>query len=165
MSKKKWIYKEMIVAEHPATRPNGRVYEHRIVAEAMLKRSLRRREVVHHIDNDPTNNEPSNLMVFASNADHIRFHHGGRAIKQDDGAYKVERVVRTHPCARCNRPCSLRLRYCSPECYYIASRRAVRPSKSELSKMVKTMSMLAIGHQFGVSDNAVRKWLRAYGLK
>lgn len=32
--------------------------------------------VVHHKDGDEANNEYSNLAVYASNADHIRVHHG-----------------------------------------------------------------------------------------
>lgn len=35
-------------------------------------------EVVHHEDSDTTNNEPSNLMVFANHGDHMRWHRGDR---------------------------------------------------------------------------------------
>lgn len=31
--------------------------------------------VVHHIDRNQFNNHPSNLLVFANNGDHIRYHH------------------------------------------------------------------------------------------
>jgi len=34
-------------------------------------------QVVHHKDNDERNNDPANLMVFASQADHTRWHRGG----------------------------------------------------------------------------------------
>ena len=34
-------------------------------------------QVVHHVDGDPFNNALSNLMVFANQGDHIRFHHFG----------------------------------------------------------------------------------------
>ena len=37
----------------------------------MLGRPLLRTEVVHHKDDDPANNDPSNLQVFASNTDHL----------------------------------------------------------------------------------------------
>ena len=44
---------------------NGRyIAEHRIVAATIMKRGLRKGEVVHHIDIDNTNNNPSNLRVF-----------------------------------------------------------------------------------------------------
>jgi endogenous inhibitor of DNA gyrase (YacG/DUF329 family) len=49
---------------------NGR-HAHRAVAEMMLGRPLRPGEVVHHIDE---NNDPSNLMVFPSQAEHAAWH-------------------------------------------------------------------------------------------
>jgi len=39
-----------------------------------------------------------------------------------------------------------------------------RPSKEELAEMIDTMSWLAIGKKYGVSDNAIRKWARSYGI-
>ena len=35
-----------------------------------------------------------------------------------------------------------------------------RPSKEKILEMKKTMSMCAIGRKYGVSDNAVRKWIK-----
>lgn len=47
---------------------------HRIVAELKLGRPLNPGEVVHHIDNNKRNNSPDNLMVFASQAEHAKWH-------------------------------------------------------------------------------------------
>ena len=49
-------------------------HEHRTVAEDMLGRKLRPREVVHHIDGNKRNNSPDNLMVFSSQSEHAKFH-------------------------------------------------------------------------------------------
>lgn len=49
-------------------------HEHRIIAELMMGRPLRKGEVVHHIDGDKLNNRSDNLMVFASQAEHARHH-------------------------------------------------------------------------------------------
>lgn len=69
---------------------NGKTYtkvygrhEHRIVAEQMLGRPLLPGEVVHHIDRDKRNNDPSNLMVFPSQAAHAKWH------KEHDGGDAV----------------------------------------------------------------------------
>lgn len=47
---------------------------HRFVAEKILGRKLEGGEVVHHIDQDKRNNSPENLMVFKSQAEHIKWH-------------------------------------------------------------------------------------------
>ena len=39
-----------------------------------------------------------------------------------------------------------------------------KPTKDELIKMVNDMSWVAIGRKYGVSDNAIRRWARKYGL-
>jgi Zn finger protein HypA/HybF involved in hydrogenase expression len=38
------------------------------------------------------------------------------------------------------------------------------PSPEQLAEEIKNMSWCAIGRKYGVSDNAVRKWARKYGL-
>lgn len=53
-------------------------HTHRIVAEQILGRPLLPGEVVHHIDGDKRNNEPSNLMVFTSQPEHAKWHNEHR---------------------------------------------------------------------------------------
>lgn len=48
-------------------------HEHRIIAEQMLGRPLMRNEIVHHIDGDKHNNDPSNLHVMTQ-SEHVREH-------------------------------------------------------------------------------------------
>lgn len=49
-------------------------HEHKVVAEQILGRALLPGEVVHHIDGDKHNNDPKNLMIFSSQAEHARWH-------------------------------------------------------------------------------------------
>lgn len=58
-----------------------------------------------------------------------------------------------------------RQEHCCQECAKVATRRCKRPSKQELEKLLKRESWCAIGRKYGVSDNAIRKWARQYGLK
>ncbi len=45
------------------------------------------------------------------------------------------------------------------------TRKVVRPNKTELKQMVGSMAWTAIGRKYGVSDNAVRKWAKAYEIE
>lgn len=49
-------------------------HQHRVVAERLLQRALTPGEVVHHEDRNRKNNDPGNLIVFKSQADHV-YHH------------------------------------------------------------------------------------------
>lgn len=55
------------------TKTYGR-HTHRIVAEEKLGRPLKKGEIVHHIDEDKRNNDPDNIIVFSSQAEHARHH-------------------------------------------------------------------------------------------
>lgn len=56
-------------------RENGKYYyEHRLIAEKkILKRKLKKNEVVHHIDGNRENNSVKNLVVMIKN-EHDRLH-------------------------------------------------------------------------------------------
>ncbi|MBE9086661.1 hypothetical protein IQ278_31970 [Tolypothrix sp. LEGE 11397] len=44
------------------------------------------------------------------------------------------------------------------------SRKVERPSKEDLEKMIWETSVLEVSHKFGVSDVAVAKWCKKYGI-
>lgn len=50
------------------------------------------------------------------------------------------------------------------DCGQVSRRKIIRPSKVELERMVLELPMTKIAKQFGVSDNAVRKWCKSYGM-
>ncbi len=54
--------------------------------------------------------------------------------------------------------------YCSSNCAAVSKRKVQRPKISELKVLLEQKSYCAIARDYGVSDNAVRKWAKTYGL-
>ena len=76
----------------------GQRYEHRVIMERLLGRSLQRSEHVHHKDGDGLNNKPENLVLL-SNSEHQKEHAKallGRWAKKHDHCLKCESVQRKH---------------------------------------------------------------------
>lgn len=48
-------------------------HEHRVVAEEMIGRPLMPNEIVHHLDGNKQNNNPSNLRVMTQ-SEHVKLH-------------------------------------------------------------------------------------------
>lgn len=65
-------YRLVYSPEHPFRTQHNRVREHRLVMEKKLGRYLLPKEVVHHLDGNPQNNTVENLVLFSSNADHLK---------------------------------------------------------------------------------------------
>ncbi len=54
----------------------GSIHEHRIIAESVLKRKLKKNEIVHHIDENARNNSIDNLAVLPNQKIHAKIHFG-----------------------------------------------------------------------------------------
>ena len=50
------------------------VLEHRLIMEKHIGRKLKKNEVIHHIDGNPSNNNVSNLKLFSSHSEHMKLH-------------------------------------------------------------------------------------------
>jgi hypothetical protein len=55
-------------------------------------------------------------------------------------------------------------KYCSTKCSHVSQRRVEWPSREQLGLELTQLTWTAIGRKYGVSDNAVRKWAKSYGL-
>ena len=57
--------------------------EHRVLAERLIKRRLRKGEGVHHKDGNKTNNNPHNLYIFPTATAHTEYHRYGYGLFSD----------------------------------------------------------------------------------
>lgn len=156
---------------------SGKTYEYIAVAAKKLGRDIKAEEVVHHIDCDKTNNAPDNLIVLCSTRVHTILHRNGcnlELLKQlDDGSYDINHDIydpivyaREHRvCSICGNPihkdthgtrCKL--------CANMMSRKVDRPSKEELKEFVWSEPTAALSKRLGVSDKAIEKWCKLYGI-
>lgn len=65
-------YVMIFCPDHPNANNKGYMFEHRLVMENQIGRYLLSHEVVHHRDENRSNNDPLNLFLYDSNADHKR---------------------------------------------------------------------------------------------
>jgi len=66
-------YKLIKKHNHPNANSIGYISEHRLVMEGFLGRYLKQKEVVHHIDSNPSNNDLNNLKLFKNQAEHRQY--------------------------------------------------------------------------------------------
>jgi hypothetical protein len=67
-------YISVYIPNHPFANDDKYVSEHRLAMEKYLNRYLTKKEVVHHINNIRNDNRIENLMLFANNSEHRKFH-------------------------------------------------------------------------------------------
>lgn len=115
--------------------------------------------VLDHIDGDKYNNVVKNLRMLCPNCDSQTITYKGRNAKQP----KYEK--KKYYCERCGVEIESNKAKLCVQCASLASRKVKdRPSKEALSEMLVSESYTSIGKKYGVSDNAVRKWCKSYGL-
>jgi len=158
----RWVIK---VPEHPFSykgRMGGYVYEHRLIIEQKIKKFLPRKTIVHHIDGNKHNNNIDNLQIMPHS------HHTSLHKNKDK---KVSEHFVSHnkkTCIGCNKYFETKRKdqqYCSVECMN-KKRSEHLPDKITLkNKIIQLNGNFArVGKEYGVTDNAVRKWCKKYGL-
>lgn len=156
----------LYIPEHHRADSTGCVYEHIVVAEQKLGRELKDEEVVHHIDENRSNNAPENLMIFANTAEHSAYHVTHDAY-QKDGIWYAQRKRILKNCKFCNKlfiPRSEEICYCSHKCASKASRKL--PDVNQIINILKEYNgnMSAVGRMFNVSSNAIARMLKRNNL-
>jgi hypothetical protein len=115
--------------------------------------------ILDHVNGKRDDNRLENLRIVCPNCNATLETHCSRNGK----------VVDERPCEGCgkltvfDRP---RTRFCSLRCSASrrrpAQRRVERPPAAQLRDDVEQLGWVGTGRKYGVSDNAVRKWVRAY---
>ena len=121
--------------------------------------------VLDHINGISNDHRLHNLRIVCPNCAATLETHCGRNLPRE----------RTCPgCGHPFVPRQIRHRYCSNRCWgavngerlrgtpQLERRKVPRPSYEQLVEDLRSTSFVAVGRNYGVSDNAVRKWLRWY---
>jgi hypothetical protein len=117
--------------------------------------------ILDHVNGVNTDNRLSNLRIVCPNCAATLDTHCGRNV----------RPLRCAGCGRKFHPRSRSQRHCSTSCgttsdasraAQLASRRVKRPPYEQLVREIAESSYSAVGRRYGVSDNAIRKWVRRY---
>ena len=122
--------------------------------------------ILDHINGVRNDNRLENLRIVCPNCAAGLDTHCGKA---------KEKINRRRECQSCGREFRAKYRdhrYCSRECGQRLKpnirgpkperRKVERPSHGQLLREVKSLGWSAVGRKYGVSDNAIRKWIRTY---
>ncbi|MGI8780751.1 MAG: HNH endonuclease [Solirubrobacteraceae bacterium] len=116
--------------------------------------------ILDHINGVANDNRLENLQIVCPNCAATLETHCGR-----------NKPRRCRWCRTVFRPSSQEQQYCTHRCWTASDaasadrperRRVTRPSYEQLLADLREASRLAVGRKYGVSDNAVRKWIRRY---
>ena len=109
--------------------------------------------------------ELKKCVLLCSNC-HRETHNPDGELKQKEIANPLllrKKMLSSGNCPNCGTDV-FNTKYCSVVCAAESNRKVKRPSKQELKNLLEKHNFSQLGKMFGVSDNAVRKWVKFYDL-
>lgn len=145
-----------------------RKYLHVMVAETFLGDLREKGFQVNHIDGNKTNNRVLNLEWVTPKENIEHAFENGLMRDRKGNILTMIKDIKCETCEEIFKPTHKQGKYCSRSCSSSrpreSTRRVERPDKDELYELLNRNSFTAVGRMFGVSDNAIRKWCRSYGI-
>jgi len=116
--------------------------------------------VLDHINGIYNDNRKENLRLLCPNCNSQTDTFAGR-----NHQYKTAEIPAKYNCSKCGKETKGKggTGMCS-SCNNKARAKGPRITKPELERLMEDNSLCAIGRMYSVSDNAVRKWAKKYGL-
>jgi hypothetical protein len=114
-----------------------------------------------HKDGDRCNNLIENLRILCPNCHSQTDSFAGKG-KRKIGK-KDRKTICVNKCVFCNLDYEAKdkkQKYCSYNCHKKSLKKIDRPSKEQLLIELSQSNYVQVGKKYGVSDNAIRKWLK-----
>lgn len=161
-------YPSIYLPSHSRAYSAGWVYVHILQAEKLLNRPLNKLEAVHHEDENRMNFDLSNLVVFASDADHVAYHNGVERVLLDNGTYycpskgiKINNVY--YKRCKCGGLCYIGSKMCR-HCSNKLVHDDLEKDRDKIKDLIRHNSFVKCGELLGCTDNGVKKKCQHLGL-
>lgn len=122
---------------------------------------------LHHINGVNTDHQIGNLQLLCPNCHAFTDNYRGKNRPQVKPVIEImhntfietaKKVEIKHICT-CGKTMHKKAQLCAT-CYGLKQRRCERPTSEVLLNDIKSLGYCATGRKYGVSDNAIRKWLK-----
>ena len=146
-------YKLVYMPSHPKADKNGFVKNRILVAESILGRPLDKDEFIWQKNLNPRDDSKENILIFRNKYECSAF-------------FSEKRKERSfYECKMCGAKVFGKSKnIICRKCYDSINHSVKRPSKDVLESDLLILSIVSISKKYNVSDNAIRKWLKYYGL-
>jgi hypothetical protein len=122
---------------------------------------------LHHKDGNRFNNKLDNLQILCPNCHSlIPNHKYVKKIKNRTKpiVHKIKHIIsEKHKICKCGNPIEKRSTLCV-KCYNLKQQKVKRPEYNVLINDINILGYTGTGKKYGVSDNAIRKWIKNMSL-